>query len=273
MAGAGLGLRLFDNKYGTDYHEQVFAPWWQYARKHYLDLTGSGTPTKTTLYYDPILDVHHRLPVRAALFSCFYSSAQVPDDARRLFDAASASAGLTADPLQRLRDVRGPAIALALSREWRISDLEARLSRAIDAQFEPTWDHDRGEFTWGLGLGEEHPRGQYNAFLATAEAASPGAWTRLSAAPLEACPQVVGVDFPNVALSRALWVNGVLHLRLDVHRPDPARLTTFRILDAEPGRAWSVVGAERSMIERDVSALVVTTPMRSGDLRIEPLAV
>jgi hypothetical protein len=171
------------------------------------------------------------------------------------------------------RDVRGPAIALALSREWRISDLEARLSRAIDAQFEPTWDHDRGEFTWGLGLGEEHPRGQYNAFLATAEAASPGAWTRLSAAPLEACPQVVGVDFPNVALSRALWVNGVLHLRLDVHRPDPARLTTFRILDAEPGRAWSVVGAERSMIERDVSALVVTTPMRSGDLRIEPLAV
>ena len=251
----------------------MFAPWWQYARKHYLDLTGSETPTKTTLYYDPILDVHHRLPVRAALFSCFYSSAQVPDDARRLFDAASASAGLTADPLQRLRDVRGPAIALALSREWRISDLEARLSRAIDAQFEPTWDHDRGEFTWGLGLGEEHPRGQYNAFLATAEAASPGAWTRLSAAPLEACPQVVGVDFPNVALSRALWVNGVLHLRLDVHRPDPARLTTFRILDAEPGRAWSVVGAERSMIERDVSALVVTTSMRSGDLRIEPLAV
>jgi hypothetical protein len=66
------------------------------------------------------------------LFSCFYSSAQVPDDARRLFDAASRSAGLTADPLERLRDVRGPAIALALSREWRITDLEARLSaRAI----------------------------------------------------------------------------------------------------------------------------------------------
>ena len=34
-----------------------------------------------------------------------------------------------------------------------------------------------------------------------------------------------------------------------------------------------MVGAERSIIERDVSALVVTTPMRSGDLRIEPLAV
>ena len=76
--------------------------------------------------------------MRAALFSCFYSSAQVPDDARRLFDAASESARLTADPLERLRDVRGPAIALALSREWSIPDLEARLSRAIDAQFERT---------------------------------------------------------------------------------------------------------------------------------------
>ena len=198
--------------------------------------------------------MHHRLPVRAALFSCFYSSAQVPDDARRLFEAASESAGLTADPLSRLRDLRGPAIALALSREWRIPDLEGRLSRAVDAQFEPTWDHDRGEFTWGLGLNEEHPRGQYNAFLATAEASSPGAWTRLSAAPLEACPQVVGVDFPNVALARARWTNGVLFLRLN----------------AGPNRAWSVVGAERSTIERDGDALVVTTPLQSGDLRIEP---
>ena len=216
--------------------------------------------------------MHHRLPVRAALFSCFYSSAQVPSDARRLFDAASESAGLTADPLGRLRDMRGPAIALALAREWRILDLEARLSQAIDAQFEPTWDRDRGEFTWGLGLDEEHPRGQYNAFLATAEAASPGAWARLSAAPLEACPQVVGVDFPNVALARALWVDGVLYLRLDVHRSDPAVLTSFRILNTEPGRAWSVVGTGRSTIARDGNALVVTTPMQSGDLRIEPRA-
>src|SRR5260370_2057920 len=102
--------------FGTDYHEHVFAPGWQYARKHYLDLTGSGTPTKTTLYYDPILDVHHRLPVRAALFSCFYSSAQVPDDARRLFDAASPSPGPTPTPLPRLPDVRTPAIALPLTR-------------------------------------------------------------------------------------------------------------------------------------------------------------
>ena len=95
---------------------------------------------------------------------------------------------------------------------------------------------------------------------------------RLSAAPLAACPQVVGVDFPNVALARGHWDDGMLYLRLDVHRPDPAVLTKFRILGAEPGRAWSVVGAERSTIERDGNTLVVATPMRSGDLRIEPRA-
>jgi hypothetical protein len=83
---------------------------------------------------------------------------------------------------------------------------------------------------------------------------------------------VVGVDFPNVALARALWVNDVLYLRLDVHRPDPAVRTTFRILGAELGRAWSLVGAERSTIERAGNALVVATPMRSGNLRIEPRA-
>jgi hypothetical protein len=109
--------------------------------------------------------------------------------------------------------------------ERRIPELDARLSRAIDAQFEPTWDRDRGEFTWGLGL----------------------------------------------VLARALWIDDVLHVRLDVRRSDPAVLTSFRILDAEPHRAWSVVGGERSTIERDGNSLVVTTPMPSGDLRIEPL--
>ncbi len=162
-------------------------------------------------------------------------------------------------------------MALVLSREWGMTDLEAQLSRAIDAQFEPTWDQERGEFTWGLGLNEEHPRGQFNAFLATAEASSPGAWTRLSAAPLDPCPQVVGVDFPNVALARARWTNDVLDLRLDVHQPDPAVTTTLRILGADADRAWSVVGADRSTIEHDGDALVVTTPLQSGDLRIEPL--
>ncbi|NCG38647.1 MAG: hypothetical protein GWP48_14135, partial [Actinobacteria bacterium] len=47
----------------------------------------------TTLYYDPMLDVHHRLPAAAANVTSFYAAAQVPDEARRLWDAACVSAG------------------------------------------------------------------------------------------------------------------------------------------------------------------------------------
>ncbi len=51
--------------------------------------------------------------------------------------------------------------------------MEARLAAAIEASYEPSWDMTRGEFTWGLGLDEPHPRGQFNAFLAAAEAGGP----------------------------------------------------------------------------------------------------
>ena len=50
-------------------------------------------PTETTLYYDPILDVHHRVPVASAITTAFYAAPQVPDDARQLFDAACSSVG------------------------------------------------------------------------------------------------------------------------------------------------------------------------------------
>lgn len=214
--------------------------------------------------------MHHRLPVRAHVFSCWYASPQVPEDARRLFDSACENAGLCAGPLPDPLEPRATAIALALSREWGIADLEARLRDAIEEHFEPTWDRTRGEFTWGLGLGEPHPRGQYNAFLAAAEANSRGSWTRLSEGPLEDCPQVVGVDFPNVALAEARWVGDELRLRLDVLRPDANASTSFRIINADVARKWDVAGGSGSTLQLAGNALVVTTPLISGDLRVEP---
>ncbi len=208
--------------------------------------------------------------MRAHVFSSWYATPQVPEDARRLFDAACENAGLGAGPVPDPLEPRATAIALALGREWGIADLEARLRDAVEAHFEPTWDRSRGEFTWGLGLGEPHPRGQYNAFLAAAEANSRGAWTRLSEAPLAACPQVVDIDFPNVALARAVWIGDALELRLDVLRSDPAATTTFRVVGVDPARAWSAPEATQTRVERDGDALVVTTPLCSGDLQIVP---
>lgn len=148
-----------------------------------------------------------------------------------------------------------------------MTDIEKHLASAIERSFEPTWDVATGEFTWGMGLDEPHPRGQYNAFLAAAEAAGPGRWERLSSAPIEPCPQIVGVDFPNMAFDRAEWVDGNLHLGLAPRVEEPGRFTNFRIVGAEP-RMWEVVGVENARTELTMSGLHVRVPMVQADMSL-----
>ena len=214
-----------------------------------------------------MLDVHHRLPVSAALTTAFYAAPQEPDDARRLFDAGLRSIGLDREPVQPLRPSRAVGSSWVLAREWGLDDVTDRLVRAIDASYEPTWDTERGEFTWGLGLHEPHPRGQFNAFLAAGESAGPGMWSRLSEAPLDACPQIVGVDFPTMAFTRAEWVDGNLRLRLAPLREDPTRRTSFRIIGAEP-RNWDVHGMDGVSLDLSSTGLDVRVPLVAGDLEL-----
>ncbi len=126
---------------------------------------------------------------------------------------------------------------------------------------------DRGEFTWGLGLNEPHPRGQFNAFLAAGEAAGPGMWTRLSEAPLDPCPQIVDVDFPTMAFTRAEWVDGNLRLRLAPLHEDPEKRTSFRIVGAEP-RNWDVHGMDGVSLDLSSTGLDVRVPLVAGDLEL-----
>lgn len=217
------------------------------------------------MYYDPLLDVHHRVPAAGNITTAYYLAPQRPDEARRLFDAAVTSARWDSELKLPLRASRGAASSLVLAREWGMTELEDRLVRAIEASYEPTWDRERGEFTWGLGLGEAHPRGQYNAFLAAAEATGPGMWESLSAAPIERCPQIVGVDFPDMALSRAEWVDGNLHVGLAPRVEDPNRYTTFRIVGAEP-RIWYLSGIDGAMMDTQGASVVVRVPMVTAEL-------
>jgi len=242
-------------------------PWWDYARRHYLDLDRDASPEMTTLYYDPQLDVHHRLPVAAAMTTSYYAAPQVPDDARRLFDAARVSIGLDGTRGLPLPASRGFGSALVLAREWQLDELAQRTAAMIEASYEPTWNFERGEFTWGMGLDEPHPRGQFNAFLAAAEAAGPGMWERLSAAPLEACPQIVDVDFPSMAFSRAEWIDGNLHLGLAPLRADPNVRTGFRLVGAEP-RNWDVHGIEGASVELTTTGVNIRVPMISADIQL-----
>jgi len=77
------------------------------------------------------------------------------------------------------------------------------------------WNRDAGEFTFGFGLGEEHPRGQWNARAMAGWVCTTGAWSDVFNQPNLAKfdqPTVVDVDFPRVSLSVARWDGAALHL-------------------------------------------------------------
>ncbi len=216
-----------------------------------------------------MLDVHHRAPVSLAATTSFYAAPQQPDDARRLFLAAAASLGLDGELATPLRPSRVYGSSLMLAREWGLDDIEHRLSTAIEASYEPTWDRATGEFTWGMGLDEQHPRGQFNAFLAAAEAAGPGRWEAVSAAPLKRSPQVVDVDFPTMAFDRAEWIGSSLYLGLAPLYENPNVYTTFRIVGVEP-RQWDIAGIDGAMVDAKSDGVVVRVPLRKTLMSFTP---
>ena len=207
MAGAGFGLKLHDTATGSN-HLQPYLDWVELARATYLGLDGDELPREFSMYYDPLLDLHMRVNVaNAAEVACMLAGV-APEDARRLYDASVARSHLVDEDPRPPVHPRGAAYILLLAKEWGLDEQAQRLQDSIDHVYEPTWNDDRGEFTWGLGLGEEHPRGQYNAWLAAAEAASEGAWWRLASERLpDGEGRVEGVDFPDVACGEALWDN------------------------------------------------------------------
>jgi hypothetical protein len=124
-----------------------------------------------------------------------------------LFLAALAQAGI-ADPGVSLPGPQRTPMIIHLAREWALDDLADRLRQAADAEYEPTFDAERGEFTWGFRLGEDHPRGQFNASMATAEIMTEGAWWRLfnnGPASRFREPTVTGIEFPDLTVTQAWW--------------------------------------------------------------------
>jgi hypothetical protein len=248
----------------------VFDEWWQFARGDYLGLDGEEDPKTVTLYYDPLLDVHHRLPARVGLNTSIYLATQTPEDARRIYFIAAAEAGLRhAEP--RLPDPRYAAQGLLLAREWGDHDVAVRLAAAIEERYEPTWDTATGDFTWGCGLNEEYPRGQYVATLAAAEAASEGAWQRFGQRRFPDVPGLVrGVDFPAVGLSEARWADGTLHVQLSAQTPTVVGTrTSFEVVGLREPTTWQVSGPPGTTSEvSPQGALRVTTTVGTVPLTI-----
>jgi hypothetical protein len=145
-----------------------------------------------------------------------------------------------------------------------------------DSHYEPTWDADTGEFTWGFGLNEPYPRGQLNAGIMTAEAGSQGAWWRVFNEPKFHKfnePTVHGVDFPNVCLSQAWYDADRRRLVIATDAGIPAasgQATSFRVsqldphgcevtVDGQTSDSWQVVEGELEITTTVGEHMVVVT--------------
>ena len=255
--------------YGSDLH-RVFHKWWADTQADYVPLPDGRPGDTMTLYYDPIVDYHHRVGLGGGLGMVFQITPQKREEARLLFEAAADQVGWTSlEPVRELTRDRtslvdtpqGTLLGLTLAREFGHDAVYAKLKAYAEAHYEPIWDAESGEFTWGFGLHEPHPRGQFNAAMMVAEAGSEGAWWRVFNEPnlrKLTDPTVHGVDFPTVCLSQA-WYDvdrRRLVIATDAGVPSAAgQSTSFRVrhldlqrcavmVDGQPSDDWRMVDGE-----------------------------
>ena len=267
MTAAGLGLGLSDKLFATEHHP-AFARWWEEtAKRRYLRLVPGEE--WVALYSDPVVDELVAGGPAGAAATAFYAAPQDPEAAERLYDYA-ARAFAWNDPARPVKDYRDPRVhgwGLRLARELGDDAAVGRLRAFVDERYQPTWGPLPGEFSFGFGLDEPHPRGQLNAVAMVGEVGPDRAWTDLFARPnlaKFAQPTLVGVDYPAVVVERAWYEprDEELTLRLrpggpaeegrptrfDVTAlPDPARVRV--LLDGADHPDWRVSGPDRITVE------------------------
>jgi hypothetical protein len=250
----------------------VFERWWDLARRRYLSLPEGGHPERIAFYYDPIIDYLHPGSPQFAVYVAFYLAPQKPDDARRLFRWAAEAYHWTGDgDVRALRDPRVAALGLVLAKELGETTAYARLGEYAERMYEPHWDHARGEFAWGFGLGETVPRGQLNAVIMTAEVGAEGAWSRIFNRPNLAKfgePTVCGVEYPALGIARARYDAERSRLTVTTCAGDLARRgarTSFRVRQLpDPARVrvscdgqaygrWRPTGPDEIAVEADLA--------------------
>lgn len=141
------------------------------------------------MYYDPLIDLNHTLPSSGNWIGWgFYLLPNDREMAQRFYEAATqgclvektdGTAHMVAIPGKAKDDPYITALTLSLANELGDTEVVKKMRAHVEAQYEPTWDRESGEFYYLFGLREPYPRGQYNANIMIAEVAEPGAWWRL----------------------------------------------------------------------------------------------
>ena len=259
----------------------MFEQWWLHAEAHYIGLRNGKLSDTLTLYYDPILRYDHRRGPESALMMAVYLAPQKPEAAELIFRAGAERLGWTISaPLREPRgNPRFTLWGLILAREFGDDAIYDKLAAYCEAHHEPTWDGGTGEFTWGFGLSEPHPRGQFNATRMMAEPLFEGAWRRLFNVPnlrKFSEPTVYGVDFPTVCLSQACYdaTHGRLMIATDAGLPCAAgKPTSFRVanidrascrveMDGRPSTDWRFVEGDLEIATTVAEHLIQVTHER-----------
>ena len=232
--------------------------------EHYIPLREDGRIGDAfTVYYDPIIDYHHRVSMRPGgspwghydkLHFVIGMTPQRHDVARQFFYSAAEGFGWrTLDPADEPPGrPRATLYGMAFAREYGDHALYAKLKTLSEERHEPTFDPETLEFTWRFGLDEPHPRGQFNASAAMAEAISEGAWWRIFNEPnlrKFIDPTVYAVDFPTVCLSQAIYdeVRRTLIVATDAGVPAArGKPTTFRVTNIDPDACRVFIDGEKS---------------------------
>ncbi len=237
----------------------IWEQWYEFAQHNYVGPTVAGVPEWVVCYRDPIVGFDQRPDVSLGwVWWAFWLIPLDPARARSFLEAVKKrylvrSPGGTAfvqfAPGTQADDVFMTIYTLSLAYQLGDVETEAALRAHVEAQYEPTWDRQAGEFHYGCRLGESIPRGQYNSHLMMSEVGGPGGWQRLfneSSSRRFAEPTVSGVDYPRVGLSEAYYDAGQHSLFLRTYPATPTAAgdrTRFRVHNLrEPERCRVLAG-------------------------------
>ncbi|MFP6814307.1 MAG: hypothetical protein VB949_01380 [Pseudomonadales bacterium] len=229
------------------HHHSAFDKWWEYAANYYV-AWDDGKPVGLDLYYDPVVDEHVGNGPVGIIAPAWHFAPQQSEIASAGWRTAAMLNGVFGDgPITGLDDPARSTILLQFAGEFADPAVKQRIWDAAQEHIEPTWDRAAGEFTLGFGLGEAHPRGQYNARAMAGWVCTKGAWSSIFNTPNLSKfddPTVEGVDFPRIALSEASWNGTALRLAAHPQNAETAGVrTSVRITNLPSTDGWEMTGS------------------------------